>query len=100
MNSIDMTAWMPLIVAVLSSAGLWSYLSMKSEQAHKIAMEDKLDRATFNDTLKHQVDRLAKKVDQLTSEKEELLKEMATMRAELAAATATINHLQEMLRNK
>lgn len=100
MENFDINTWIPVIVALVGSAGLWKYLSMKAEQAHDLAVEDKADRAAFNDTLKEQVDRLAAKVDNLTSEKEDLLREMAAMRAELAAATATINHLQETLRNR
>lgn len=100
MENFDINAWMPVIVAFVGSAGLWKYLSVKAEQSHKIAIEDKADRAAFNETLKEQVDRLASKVDTLNSEKEELLREMAAMRADLAAATATINHLQETLRNR
>jgi len=100
MENFDITTWMPLLVTLLGSAGLWKFLSLRAEQDHKTSLEDKAQRAAFNDTLKEQVDRLAAKVDLLTSEKEDLLREMASMRAELAAATATINHLQETLRNR
>ena len=100
MENFDITAWMPVIVALVGSAGLWKFLSLKAEQQHKLASEDKAERAAFNETLREQVDRLAAKVDILNAEKEDLLREMASMRAELAAATATINHLQETLRNR
>lgn len=90
--------WMPLLVALAGSAGLWSYLSMKSKQAHEKALADKEDRAEFNDTLKEQVERLSAKVDVLIREKEELLNTLAEIKAELAESRAERKHLEEIIR--
>jgi peptidoglycan hydrolase CwlO-like protein len=63
-------------------------------------MRDKTERSEFNDTLKLQVDRLAKQVNDLVSEKEELLKLMGDLKADLAAAQVTIKSLQEQMMRK
>ena len=89
---------MPLLIALAGSAGLWSFLSMKSKQAHEKALTDKEDRGEFNDTLKEQVERLSAKVDVLIREKEELLKTLAEIKAELAESRAERKHLEDMLR--
>lgn len=90
----------PILVALVGSAGLWGFLSLKAKQNHEKSLKDDAKSAQFNETLKEQVDRLAEKLDNLTAQKEELLREIADMRAELAEARATIKHLEEMLRNK
>lgn len=90
----------PILVALVGSAGLWGFLSLKAKQNHEKSLKDDAKSAQFNETLKEQVDRLAEKLDSLTAQKEELLREIADMRAELAEARATIKHLEEMLRNK
>jgi len=90
----------PILVALVGSAGLWGFLSLKAKQNHEKSLKDDAKSAQFNETLKEQVDRLAEKLDTLTVQKEELLREIADMRAELAEARATIKHLEEMLRNK
>tara|TARA_B100001093_G_C26817255_1_gene1010304 strand:+ start:636 stop:833 length:198 start_codon:yes stop_codon:yes gene_type:complete len=51
----------------------------------------------YQNTLKDQVDRLAKKLDTYTKDKEDLLKEMGKLRSELATAQTTILHLQTLL---
>jgi peptidoglycan hydrolase CwlO-like protein len=63
-------------------------------------MRDKTERSEFNDTLKLQVDRLAKQVNDLVSEKEDLLKLMGDLKADLAAAQVTIKSLQEQMMRK
>ena len=92
--------FLPVIIALVGSAGLWGFLSLKAKQNHERSLKDDAKSAQFNETLKEQVDRLAEKLDVLTVQKEELLREIADMRAELAEARATIKHLEEMLRNK
>ena len=90
-------AIMPLVVAILGSAGLWTYLKMRSEQNYKAALAEREDRAEFNDTLRTQVERLSVKLDKLSDDKEQLLKEIASLRHELGEAKATIKHLEMML---
>jgi len=88
---------MPLVVAILGSAGLWTYLKLRSEQSYKASMDARADRAEFNDTLRTQVERLSAKLDKLSDDKEQLLKEIASLRHELGEAKATIKHLEMML---
>ena len=90
-------AIMPLAVAILGSAGLWTYLKMRSEHNYKAALAEREDRAEFNDTLRMQVERLSTKLDKLSDDKEQLLKEIASLRHELGEAKATIKHLEMML---
>jgi len=90
-------ALMPLVVAILGSAGLWTYLKMRSEQNYNAALAEREDRAEFNDTLRAQVERLSVKLDKLSDDKETLLKEIASLRHELGEAKATIKHLEMML---
>ena len=82
-----------LCVALLSSAGFWSFMSMREKSKRDAAAE-------YQNTLKHQVDRLAEKLDDKTGEIEHLLKEIAELRAELSAAKVTITHLETLLRNR
>jgi len=97
---MDYEQFMPVLIAIVGSAGLWGYLSQKSKMNHEKALKDDAKSAQFNDTLKEQVDRLADKLDKLTEDKEKLLIQMADMKAELAQAHATIKHLEELLRAK
>jgi predicted nuclease with TOPRIM domain len=89
---------MPIILALVGSAGLWGFLSLKAKQAHERAIRTEETSAEFNDTLKEQVSQLGIKVDKLVLEKEELLKAIADLRAELAEARATVQHLENMIR--
>ena len=96
----DLNEWMPAIVALLGSAGLWSFLSVRAKNKHEKALKEREDRAEFSETLKEQVDRLSAKLDHKTAQIEALLTEMAELRAELAAAKATIKHLEQSLMNR
>jgi peptidoglycan hydrolase CwlO-like protein len=91
---------MPLLLALIGAGGLWQLLSLKAKQGHEAMMRDKTERSEFNDTLKLQVDRLAKQVNDLVSEKEDLLKLMGNLKADLAAAQVTIKSLQEQMMRK
>ena len=91
---------MPLLLALIGAGGLWQLLSLKAKQGHEAMMRDKTERSEFNETLKLQVDRLAKQVNDLVSEKEELLKLMGDLKADLAAAQVTIKSLQEQMMRK
>lgn len=95
--------WTPIIVALISvvgGAGFWSWMQSKSKLAHEASLADAADKTEFRETLKVQVDRLADQVNTLVKEKEELLREMAQLQAIVAAQDATIQHLQEALRNR
>ena len=95
--------WTPIIVALISvigGAGFWSWMQSKSKLAHEASLADAADKTEFRETLKIQVDRLAKQVNTLVKEKEELLREMAQLQAKVAAQDATIRHLEETLRNR
>ena len=95
--------WTPIIVALISvvgGAGFWSWMQSKSKLAHEASLADAADKTEFRETLKIQVDRLADQVNTLVKEKEELLREMAQLQAKVAAQDATIQHLQEALRNR
>lgn len=95
---MNLDAYMPVIVALLGSAGLWGFLSQRAKQNHETLIRTEEKRAEFNDTLKSQVDQLNAKVDQLLEEKQELMEAIADLRAELAAAKKTIEHLESMSR--
>ena len=88
---------LPLLVALIGSAGLWTFLKARSENQYKLAQADMENRAEFNDTLRAQVDRMSKKLDKLADDKEDLLKEIGQLRHELGEAKATIKHLEIML---
>lgn len=90
--------FMPFVVAILGSAGLWGYLSTRYKTQHDKAMYEANLLAKYTSGVKEQVDKLSSKLDELTHDKEQLLMEIADLRAELAEANATIKHLQEMLR--
>jgi len=95
---MDIEPYLPILVALVGSAGLWSFLSTKAKQEHERRMKVESKSAEFNDTLKEQVEALSNKVDKLVVEKEELLKAIADLRAELAQARATVQHLENMIR--
>ena len=82
-----------LAVAMVGSAGFWSFVSMKEKTRREAATE-------YQNTLKTQVDRLALKLDEKTSEIEGILKEIAELRSDLSAAKVTISHLENLLRTK
>ena len=82
-----------LAVALIGSAGFWSFVSMR-EKARRDA------NAEYQNTLKYQVDRLAEKLDDKTEQIEQLLGEIAELRSDLATAKATITHLENLLRNR
>lgn len=95
--------WVPIIVAAISvigGAGFWSWMQKKAQLSFEAAAAEQSDRNEFRETLKVQVDRLAEQVNGLAAEKENLLREIADLRADLAGAKATIQHLEETLRNK
>ena len=91
---------LPLVLAVLGSAGLWGFLSLRAKQSHEKSLKDDAKTAQFNDTLREQVERLSEKLDKVISDKEQLLVEMSDMKAALAEANTTIKHLEEMLRQR
>jgi predicted nuclease with TOPRIM domain len=91
---------MPLAIALVGSAGLWSFLTMRNKLSHEKSLKDDARSAQFNDTLREQVERLSDKLDKVIADKEQLLVEMSDMKAELAQARATIKHLEEMLRSR
>ena len=95
---MDYQQYLPVIIALIGSAGLWGFLSQKAKLTHEKNMKDGATVAQFNDTLKAQVDSLITKVDKLSEDKEKLLLEMSDMKASLAEANVTIKHLEEMLR--
>jgi len=97
---MNINDYVPVIVALVGSAGLWGFLSTKAKFSHEKAMKDSETRAQFNDTLREQVEALTSENRSLHVKVEQLLKEMAQVRAELAESKATIKHLEEMLRNK
>lgn len=90
----------PLLLAVIGSAGLWGFLSLRAKQSHEKSLKNDAKSAEFNDTLRIQVDRLSEKLDKVIADKEQLLLEMSDMKAALAESNATIKHLEEMLRQR
>jgi predicted nuclease with TOPRIM domain len=90
----------PLLLALIGSAGLWGFLSLRAKQAHEKSLKNDAKSAEFNDTLRIQVDRLSEKLDKVIADKEQLLLEMSDMKAALAESNATIKHLEEMLRQR
>lgn len=90
----------PIFIALLGSAGLWTYLRIRSENQYNALAAEREYRGEFNETLRVQVERLSTKLDKLSDDKEQLLKEIATLRHELGEAKATIKHLEHMLMSK
>lgn len=86
-----------IIIALIGSAGLWTYLSTTSKNAHERALRDASSRAEFSETLREQVERLAAKLDEKTDQIEQLLKDIAELRSQLTGAQTTIAHLERTL---
>lgn len=97
---IDVQSLIPVAVALVGSAGLWSYLSARAKLTHEQAMKDTETRAHFSETLKMQVDALTAENRSLHRKVEDLLVEMAAVRAELAESRVTIKHLEEIIRSR
>ena len=91
---------MPIIIALISAGGLWTYLSKKAQHQYEAMKDDKDRSAEFQETLKDQVDRLSIKIDKVLEDKEQLLREVSELKASLARAEATIQHLEQRLMNK
>ena len=64
----------PLLLALIGSAGLWGFLSLRAKQAHEKSLKNDAKSAEFNDTLRIQVDRLSEKLDKVIADKEQLLR--------------------------
>ncbi len=97
---MDTEQWTPIIVALLSAGGMWTYLSTRSKQSYSAMMDDKERSSEFQGTLKQQVDRLSDKLDKVLEDKEQLLREMSELKASLARAEAIIQHLEQRLMMK
>jgi len=91
---------LPVFIALVGSAGLWGFLSLKAKHSHERALKGETQSAEFNETLKEQVTRLDKKVDKLVLEKEELLNAIADLRSELAEARVNVQHLEAIVRSR
>lgn len=90
----------PIIVALVSAGGLWTYLSKRAQWSFESLKNDNNSRAEFQETLRDQVDKLSEKLDRVLADKEQLLREMAELKASLARAEATIQHLEQRLMMK
>jgi len=90
----------PIIVALVSAGGLWTYLSKRAQHSYEAMQNDKDRSAEFQETLKEQVDRLSSKLDRVLADKEQLLIEMSELKASLARAEETIRHLEQRLMSK
>jgi hypothetical protein len=97
---MELESFLPIIIALIGSAGLWGFLSLRAKQAHEKSLKSDAKDAVFSETLKEQVERLSEKLDKVIADKEELLLQMADMKAQLAEANATIKHLEELLRSR
>lgn len=97
---MDMNEWMPLLIALAGSAGLWSFLSMRSKQAYEKSLRDDERSAVFNDTLKDQLAAVVAENKELHEKVEQLLVEMVEVKAKLAESQATIKHLEDLLRTR
>ena len=82
-----------LAVALIGSAGFWSFISMREKTKTNAAQE-------YQATLKYQVDCLSEKLDDKTGQIEHLLGEIAELRSDLSAAKVTISHLENLLRTR
>ena len=91
---------MPIIIALISAGGLWTYLSKKAQHSYEAMRDDKDRSAEFQETLKEQVDRLSEKLDKVLEDKEQLLREVSELKASLARAEETIRHLEQRLMMK
>ena len=90
----------PIIVALVSAGGLWTYLSKRAQWSFESLKNDNNSRAEIPETLRDQVDKLSEKLDRVLADKEQLLREMAELKASLARAEATIQHLEQRLMMK
>ena len=90
---MGMESIITVLIALIGSAGFWSFVSMREKTKREAATE-------YQNTLKDRVDRLASKLDTYTKDKEELLREIGKLRSELATAQTTIQHLETLLRSK
>ena len=90
----------PILVALVGSAGLWSFLAQRNKLQHDREQESEARIASFNSTLSAQVAKLSDKIDVLTQDKERLLLDMADLKAQLAEAHTPIKHLEELLRQR
>ena len=91
---------MPIIIALISAGGLWTYLSKRAQHSYEAMRDDKDRSAEFQETLKDQVDRLSDKLDKVLEDKEQLLREVSELKASLARAEETIRHLEQRLMMK
>ena len=80
-----------LIIALTGSAGFWSFVNMYQKNKTNITSE-------YSQTLKSQVDGLAKRLDAKDVKIEQLLNEIANLRSELSTAKANIINLEQLLR--
>lgn len=87
------TVFVPIIVAAVSSMGLWRFLQSRAEQEYQ-------RRTNFHQTLQTQIDNLSEQVELLHIQKTDLLREIAELREALAESKATILHLQDLLRRR
>lgn len=87
------TVFVPIIVALVSSMGLWRFLQFRAEQEYQ-------RRTNFHQTLQSQIDCLSEQVQDLHSQKTDLLREIAELREALAESKATIMHLEDLLRRR
>lgn len=97
---MNIEQYIPVIVAVVSAGGLWTYLSKRAQWSYEAMKNDNNSRAEFQETLKEQVDRLSEKLDKVLEDKELLLREVSELKASLARAEATIQHLEQRLMSK
>lgn len=97
---MNMDQIIPVLVALVSAGGLWTYLSTRSKHAYEAAKDDNKAKAQFQETLKEQVERLSEKLDKVLEDKEQLLMEIAELKASLARAENTIQHLEQRLMSK
>ena len=63
---MGMESIITVLIALIGSAGFWSFVSMREKTKREAATE-------YQNTLKDQVDRLASKLDTYTKDKEELI---------------------------
>lgn len=90
----------PIIIALISAGGLWTYLSTRAKHSFEAMKDDKERSAEFQETLKEQVQQLGEKLDRVLEDKEQLLREVSELKASLARAEATIQHLEQRLMMK
>ena len=95
-----LSTYVPILVALLGSAGLWGYLAQRNKLQYEKEQQDEARLLGFNAALSTQINRLSDKIDILTKDKEQLLIDMAGLKAQLAEAHATIKHLEELLRQR